>query len=99
MKAVVTAMLFVVVGLTSACSTTSVVKRDYRGVEALQINCSGLGSSWDECYAKAEQSCRSAGYKVLAKTSDVEEEPEDGFMGWNPGMASRTMFVRCNAPS
>lgn len=97
MKTVVTAMLFVVVGLTSGCSATSVVKRDYRGMQALQINCSGLGSSWGKCYDKAHQSCRSAGYKVLAKTSDIKEDPEDGFLGWNPGMASRTMFVRCNS--
>lgn len=97
MKTVVTAMLFVVVGLTSACSSTSVVKRDYRGMQALQINCSGLGSSWGKCYDKAQHACRSAGYKVLAKTSDIKEEPEDGFLGWNPGMASRTLFVRCNS--
>jgi len=99
MKIVVTAILFVLIGATSACSTTSVVKREYKGAQALQINCSGLGSSWDKCYAKAQRSCRANGYRVLAKTSDVKEDPEDGFLGWNPGMASRTMFVRCNASS
>lgn len=99
MKIAVSVFLLVMLGVTAGCSTTSVTKRQYHGAEALQINCSGIGSSWDKCYAKAQRSCRSTGYRVLAKTSDVKEDPDDSFMGWSPGLASRTMFVRCNAPA
>ena len=80
----------------TACTTTTDASRDLHGAQGLQLNCSGLTSSWNKCYTKAEKACRSSGYRVIAKTSDVKEDPEDGFLGWNPGLTSRTLIVRCN---
>jgi len=81
----------------SGCSHTSVTHRELRGVPVLQIDCSGLTSSWEKCYAKVRQTCGAKGYQVLGKTDDIKEEPGDGFLGWSPGVASRTMFAKCKA--
>lgn len=81
---------------TLAACTTPVTVHKIRGQEGLQISCSGLGSSWEKCEKKAEHSCRPYGYRVLGKSSDVKDDPADGFMGWTPDMYSRTLMVRCN---
>lgn len=95
MKTAMAATFFGLMAL-AGCASDSVVSRDLGGAKGLQLNCSGLTSSWEKCYSKAERSCGTKGYRVLAKTSDVKEDPEDGFMGWSPGSTSRTMIVRCN---
>ncbi|BAQ75928.1 MULTISPECIES: hypothetical protein [Pseudomonas] len=67
-----------------------------RGKKGLHINCSGLSSSWDKCYAKATQSCGPKGYKVIAKSGDTVEDPGDYPFGLNPaGYTSRSMIVIC----
>ncbi|MFK3775338.1 hypothetical protein KSS93_20285 [Pseudomonas xanthosomatis] len=67
-----------------------------RGKKGLHINCSGLSSSWDKCYAKAETSCSGKGYKVIARSGDNDEEPGDYIFGINPaGYTSRSMIVIC----
>jgi hypothetical protein len=66
------------------------------GKKGLHINCSGLSSSWDKCYASAANSCAPKGYKVIAKSGDVVEEPGDYPFGLNPaGYTSRSMIVIC----
>ncbi|MFV3405803.1 MULTISPECIES: hypothetical protein [Pseudomonas] len=66
-----------------------------RGKKGLHINCSGLSSSWDKCYAKADSAC-SKGYKVIARSGDSDEEPGDYIFGINPaGYTSRSMIVIC----
>lgn len=45
------------------------------GKKGMHINCSGLSSSWNKCYAKAASSCGTKGYKVVAKSGDGEDEP------------------------
>lgn len=88
--------LFLLALATLTACTTPVSVHKIRGQEGLQISCSGLGSSWEKCEKKAQRSCRPYGYRVLGKSSDVQDDPADGFMGWNPGMYSRTLMVRCN---
>ena len=88
--------LFLMITTLAAC-TTGVTVHKIRGQESLQISCSGFGSNWHKCEKKAEKSCRPNGYRVLGKSSDVEDDPSDGFLGWTPGMFSRTLIVRCNS--
>ncbi|MDE1165391.1 MAG: hypothetical protein PW845_08340 [Pseudomonas sp.] len=79
----------------AGCAATShtTVKRGKKG---LHINCSGLSSSWDQCYASATASCGAKGYKVLAKSGDAVEDPGDYPFGLNPaGYTSRSMIVIC----
>lgn len=67
-----------------------------RGKKGLHINCSGLSSSWNRCYSKAETSCGTKGYRVIAKSGDNDEEPGDYPFGINPaGYTSRSMIVIC----
>ncbi|WP_095107724.1 hypothetical protein [Pseudomonas sp. Irchel 3E20] len=76
--------------------TTGAKTHVVRGVSGVEINCSGLGSSWERCYKRAARECGTAGYKVITKSSDVNEEPGDYLFGWNPaGYLSRSMLVIC----
>jgi hypothetical protein len=90
--------MLLVVAAIAGCTTQATVHK-VRGQETLEVNCSGLGSSWEKCYKKAQKSCRPNGYHVLGKSSDVAEDPADGFLGWSPGMYSRTMIIRCESAS
>lgn len=77
------------------CAATAETKVKH-GKKGLHINCSGLSSSWDKCYARANKSCGPGGYKVLAKSGDGTEEPGDYPFGLNPaGYTSRSMIVMC----
>ncbi|WP_299827091.1 hypothetical protein [Pseudomonas sp.] len=54
-------------------------------------------SNWDRCYTRAEHVCRPRAYKVIAKSSDVKEDPDDYAFGWNPaGYFSRRMLIVCH---
>ena len=79
----------------TGCAATSepAVKHGKRG---LHINCSGLSSSWNKCYAEADKACGTKGYRVIAKSGDTAEEPGDYPFGLNPaGYTSRSMIVIC----
>ena len=66
-----------------------------RGKKGLHINCSGLSSSWDQCYTSAANSCGAKGYRVIAKSGDNSEAWGLSF-GLNPaGYTSRSMIVIC----
>lgn len=92
MKHILIALAVLVLTGCAATSETS-VKRGKRG---MHINCSGLSSSWDKCYAEAEKSCGKKGYRVIAKSGDSSEEPGDYPFGLNPaGYTSRSMIVLC----
>ena len=87
--AVVMAML-VLAGCATSARTHAV-----RGVSGIEIDCSGLGSSWERCQKRAAKECKGAGYKVLARSDDAKEE-EEFFFGFNPaGLVTRTMLVIC----
>ena len=88
-------LVFVAVLAIAGCAATykTEVKRGKKG---LHINCSGLSSSWDQCYATATSSCGPKGYKVVAKSGDAVEDPGDYPFGLNPaGYTSRSMIVIC----
>lgn len=98
MKMGITAVLVALVVL-SGCSSPSVKARSIGNVRGFVINCSGMTSNWDACYSKAESVCSTHGYRVISKTTDVKEDPEDGFLGFSPGRDSRTLVVACKLPS
>ena len=92
MKRILVALAVLAVTGCAATSETA-VKHGKRG---LHINCSGLSSSWNKCYAEAAKSCGSKGYRVVAKSGDAAEEPGDYPFGLNPaGYTSRSMIVIC----
>lgn len=80
----------------TGCATSHKTKV-IRGQSGLMVECSGLTSSWDRCYARATRECKPGGFKVLGKSSDVKEDPDDYPFGWNPaGYFTRRMLVVCN---
>lgn len=88
-------ILLVVIALAGCAATTRTEVK--HGKKGMHINCSGLSSSWDKCYASAATSCGTKGYKVIAKSGDnADEEPGDYPFGLNPaGYTSRSMIVIC----
>ncbi|NMY98403.1 hypothetical protein [Pseudomonas proteolytica] len=87
-------IVLVVIALAGCAATTKTEVK--RGKKGLHINCSGLSSSWDQCYTSAANSCGKKGYRVIAKSGDNTEEPGDYPFGINPaGHTSRSMIVLC----
>lgn len=87
-------MAVLVVLVLSGC-TTGAKTHAVRGVSGIEVDCSGLGSSWEKCHKRAAKECREAGYKVVARSDDAKEEDEFPF-GFNPaGYLTRTMLVIC----
>ncbi len=90
---VIALMAFIVAG---CAATAKPVKQGKRGIH---INCSGLSSSWDQCYQMATDSCVSKNYRVIAKSGDAVEDPGDYPFGLNPaGYTSRSMIIICKKP-
>lgn len=90
-------LLLVVLAMTAiagcAASAESVTKWKKTG---LNINCSGLTSSWEKCYSTAEHWCSANGYKVVARSDQGRNQPEDSLFGFNPaGYTSRSLIVIC----
>lgn len=88
-------LILIAVLAVAGCAATSKTQIKH-GKKGLHINCSGLSSSWDQCYTSAASSCAPKGYKVIAKSGDAVEEPGDYPFGLNPaGYTSRSMIVIC----
>ncbi|EPM0512286.1 hypothetical protein N5D79_28275 [Pseudomonas sp. GD03817] len=89
------ALLLIAAIALTGCAASSEMKT-VRGKTGVHINCSGLSSSWDRCYQRAEVSCSTRGYRVVARSGDTEEEAGDYLFGINPaGFTSRSMIVIC----
>lgn len=86
---------FVALALLSGCAahSRSEIKHGRKG---LHISCSGLSSSWEQCYRTANDACPN-GYKTIAKSGqDSEGEDSQFLFGINPaGYTSRSMIVIC----
>ncbi|CAI8980374.1 MULTISPECIES: lipoprotein [Pseudomonas] len=88
-------LVIVMAVLALAGCATGAKTHAVRGVSGIEIDCSGLGSSWERCQKRAAKECKGAGYKVLARSDDAKEE-EEFFFGFNPaGLVTRTMLVIC----
>lgn len=59
-----------VLALTGCTTEKAVYLPDGRQGHALE--CSGTAQTWNDCYAKAGEVCKAAGYEVLSKTSDQQ---------------------------
>ncbi|MGF0236878.1 hypothetical protein ACQR3P_22985 [Rhodococcus sp. IEGM1300] len=87
---VVTAAIALLAGCGTNAKTHAV-----RGVSGIEIDCSGLGSGWEKCRKRADKECKTAGYKVIARSDNAKDEDEYPF-GFNPaGYLTRTMLVMC----
>ena len=64
-------ILLMVMAIAGCAATTKTEVK--RGKKGLHINCSGLSSSWDQCYTSATNSCGAKGYRVIAKSGDNSE--------------------------
>jgi hypothetical protein len=81
--------------LTLMGCTTNAKTHAARGVSGIEVDCSGLGSSWEKCGKRAAKECKGAGYKVVTRSDDAKEEDDFPF-GFNPaGYLTRTMLVIC----
>jgi hypothetical protein len=89
--------MLAIVTVAGCAATSKPVKQGKRGIH---INCSGLSSSWDQCYELATNSCESKNYRVIAKSGDAAEDPGDYPFGLNPaGYTSRSMIIICKKPT
>ncbi|MBA1231692.1 hypothetical protein G7013_18765 [Pseudomonas viridiflava] len=86
-----------VLAVAGCAATSKPVKQTKRGIH---INCSGLSSSWDRCYELATNACASKTFRVIAKSGDAQEDPDDYLFGINPaGYTSRSMIIVCKKGS
>ena len=89
-------LVVVIAVLALAGCATSAKTHAVRGVSGIEIDCSGLGSSWERCQKSAAKECKGAGYTVVARSDDAKEEEEEFLFGFNPaGLVTRTMLVIC----
>ncbi|MCI3946239.1 hypothetical protein BW686_05345 [Pseudomonas syringae] len=87
---------FIVLAMLTVAGCAATSKPVMPGKRGIHINCSGLTSSWAKCYELATNACASRTFKVIAKSGDVAEEPEDYPFGLNPaGYTSRSMIIVC----
>jgi hypothetical protein len=90
-----TLMLVIAFSVVLAGCATNVKTRAVRGVSGIEIDCSGLGSSWERCQRRAAKECKGVGYTTVTRSDDVKEEDEFPF-GFNPaGYVTRTMLIIC----
>lgn len=91
-------LLLAALALVAGCSAPAKTY-EKKGRKGLNINCSGLTSSWERCEQQAASACGEGGYKVLARAGagqSVEDDPADFLFGLNPaGFSSRSMIVLC----
>ena len=91
-------LLLVTLALLAGCAATAKTYHK-KGRKGLNINCSGLSSSWAKCEEQATTSCGPKGYKVIARSGEGqsdEDDPTNFAFGLNPaGFSSRTMIVLC----
>jgi hypothetical protein len=89
-KLIVLMVMLMLAGCTTGAKTHAV-----RGVSGIEVDCSGLGSSWERCKKRAAKECKGTGYKVITRSDDAKDEDEYPF-GFNPaGYVTRTMLVIC----
>jgi len=89
--------IFLILAILAIAGCAATAKTEVkRGKKGLHINCSGLSSSWDNCYSKAATSCSTRGYRVIARSGDSDEQAGDYLFGINPaGYTSRKTLGAC----
>lgn len=90
-------------GFASLASCTGVsVTESYGpdGRRAYAIDCSGNSGGWDKCYSAAGNSCGSAGYDIIDRTSEdvaggTTAGISSGFFGSSGKSHARSLVVAC----
>ncbi|WP_205300146.1 hypothetical protein [Pantoea sp. Tr-811] len=71
--------------------------RNWHGHKFLYISCSGLTSSWAQCFKQAERICGHTTYEIIAQSNIHDEENAQYPLGMNPaGFSSRDLIVECD---
>lgn len=82
--------------MLSACSTVR-GEREWHGQELYFISCSGLFSSWNQCFSEAMRRCDNGRYSVVAQSNQAGDDGPEYLLGINPaGYVSRDLVVLCN---
>ena len=72
------------------------------GRRAYAIDCSGDRGGWDKCYSAAGNSCGTAGYDIIDRTSEdvaggTTAGISSGFFGSSGKTHARSLVVACKA--
>ena len=104
-----TTLIIFTFSLISACATVSETYLP-SGNKGYNIGCDGSALSWDLCYNKAGEICKSRGYRVIKKSGDknpiMVPKVDDGWKStpdtgkWDLQYAgdyvSRSLLIECN---
>jgi hypothetical protein len=86
--------LLAVITLNGCATNTPIYHND--GKQAQSIDCSKGNLTWGDCYKKAGEVCKEAGYDILNKATDESGAivATGGTLSGGFG-ATRTLIVRC----
>ena len=98
-----TTVIIFVFSLISACATVSETYLP-SGKKGYNIGCDGSALSWDLCYNKAGEICKSRGYRVINKSGDKNPlmVPQENYDTGNYDFkyaghyVSRFLLIECN---
>jgi hypothetical protein len=89
--------IFALLAVTTlvGCATATPIY-DNEGKQAQSIDCSKGALTWGDCYKKAGEVCKEAGYEILNKATDESGAivATGGTLSGGFG-ATRTLIVRC----
>jgi uncharacterized protein YceK len=87
-------LVIAVLGLTGCATASNTVLNN--GKQGVSIDCSGEAMSWDSCYQKADASCPSKGYNIVATNGTPQPNESDKTLGVDVGnYKSRSLVVMC----
>jgi hypothetical protein len=81
--------------LLAGCATQKTVYLP-DGRQGHAIECSGTDLSWNDCYAKAGETCKARGYDVVTRNEDKNYSAAVTQYGGAGGtIAKRTLLIAC----
>jgi hypothetical protein len=103
MNAMIRAAAAVVAVALGACAGVNVTE-SYApdGRRAYAIDCSGDKGGWDKCFSAAGNSCGTAGYDIIDRTSEdvsggTTAGLSGGFFGSSGKSHARSLVIACKA--
>ena len=95
--------IIIVFSIISGCATVSETYLP-NGNKGYNIGCDGSALSWDLCYNKAGEICKSRGYRVINKSGDKNpvmlpnQNYNTGNYDWKYAgvYVSRSLLIECN---
>jgi hypothetical protein len=87
-------LVIAVLGLTGCATASNTFLNN--GKQGVSIDCSGEAMSWDSCYQKADTSCPSKGYNIVATNGTPQPNESEKTLGVDVGnYKSRSLVVMC----